>query len=174
VSAWLYFGLWLVAALVALAFVSAAIAKRLRLREVRRQQGVLLLDALDRYGEWVAAQRHAPVFDGESAEAAAALDQAGLIRSGWFPELATDMAELLGVHARLLHFLAAQHELRQRDPDAWIETDHDGRFLALWRQQLAVLQTMQARLADLGIVSPMPQWPVQPAGDASDIRESRA
>ena len=170
-SAWLYFGLWLLAALVALAFVSAAIAKHLRLREVRRAQGVLLLDALERYGEWVAAQRHAPVFEGESAEAAQALDDAGLIRTGWFPELATDMAELLGVHARLLHFLASQHELRQRDPDAWIETDHDGRFLGLWRQQLAVLQTMQAKLAALGLVSPMPQWAPEPA---ADIRESRA
>jgi len=170
-SAWLYFGLWLLAALVALAFVSATIAKRLRLREVRREQGVLLLDALERYGEWIAAQRHAPVFDGESAEVAQALDEAGRIRTGWFPELATDMAELLGVHARLLHFLAAQHELRQRDLDAWLDTDHDGRFLGLWRQQLAVLQTLQAKLAAMGIVSPMPPWTSQPA---ADIRESRA
>ena len=170
-STWLYFALWLLAALVALAFVSAGIARNLRLREVRREQGVLLLDALERYGEWVAAQRHAPVFEGESAEAAQALDEAGLIRSGWFPELGADMAELLGVHARLLHFLEAQHALRQRDPDAWIETDHDGRFLALWRQQAAVLQTLQVKLAALGVAAATERTR---AGPASDMRERQA
>lgn len=170
-STWLYFALWLLAALVALAFVSAGIARNLRLREVRREQGVLLLDALERYGEWVAAQRHAPVFEGESAEAAQALDDAGLIRSGWFPEFGADMAVLLGVHARLLHFLEAQHALRQRDPDAWIETDHDGRFLALWRQQAAVLQTLQVKLAALGVAAPPERTR---AGPASDMRERQA
>ena len=154
-ATWLYFGMWILCALVLVAFLSATIAKHLHLREMRRRQGVLLLDALDRYAEWVAAQRYNPVYAGESPEAAEALDQAGMIRIGWFPELAADMAELLGVHARLLHFLSTQHALRQRDPDAWIETDHDGRFLALWRQQATILQTVQGRLATIGAVSPV-------------------
>lgn len=164
---WLYFGLWLLAALVLVGFASAGLAKHLRLRELRRQQGILLLDALERYCEWVAAQRRAPVFTGESTEAAEALDDACTIRLGWFPELGAEMAELLGVHARLLHFLTAQHALRQRDPEAWLETDHDGRFMALWRHTHALVQTMHAKLSALGEM----QLETEPAGDPASFSQ---
>ena len=61
VSNIVYFTLWLVAALIAIALVSATIARSLRLREVRRLKSLELLDALGRYSEWVAAQRRATV-----------------------------------------------------------------------------------------------------------------
>ena len=169
---WLYLACWLAAALLLIGFASAGIAKQLKLRDLRRRQGLLLLDALERYSEWVAAQRHAPVFQGESAEVAQALDEATTLRMAWFPELGSDMAELLGIHARLLHFLSMQGALRERDAEAWLETDHDGRFMALWRQLHAVHQTMQAKLALLGVVLPEPPAAVLPAHYAQ--RESNA
>lgn len=141
-----YFGLWIAAALVGIAFFSSWLAQYLRVRDLRRQQGLLLLDALERYCEWVVAQRRAPVFLGESNDAAQALDDACTIRLGWFPELAADMAELLGLHARLLDFLTRQDALRHSDAEAWLETDHDGRFMALWRHQHALYEAMQAKL----------------------------
>lgn len=168
---WLYFTLWLLLALLLAAFASAAIAKHLKHKAVRREQALLMLDALERYSEWVAAQRYAPIFEGESNEAADALDEASTLRMGWFPELALDMAHLLAIHARLLTFLSIQHGLRQRDPDAWIETDHDGRFLALWRQLHMVMQRLQKKLLYLGTVSPealaMPVLPQSPAAGSS-------
>jgi hypothetical protein len=154
---WLYFVVWVAAGLVVVAFLSAALAKHLRMREVRRQQAVKLLDALERYGAWIAQQRYTPVFFGESSEAAEALDEACLIRLGWFPELGADMAELLGVHNRMLHFLSSQHALRQRDPEGWLETEHDGRFLALWRQQSCVVRGIHEKLSSLGSVSKVEQ-----------------
>jgi len=150
---WLYFAVWVAAGLVLVAFLSAGLAKHLRMRQLRRQQAVLLLDALERYGAWVAQQRYTPVFFGESSEAAEALDEACMIRMGWFPELAIEMSELLGVHNRMLHFLTAQHALRQRDPEGWLETEHDGRFLSLWRQLNCVVNGIQAKLAALGSMS---------------------
>jgi hypothetical protein len=150
---WIYLGLWLVTALVLIAFLSAGIAKHLKMRQLRREQALRLLEALERYGAWVASQRYTPVFFGESSEAAEALDEACLVRMGWFPELSSDIAELLGVHNRLLHFLNSQHALRQRDPEGWLETEHDGRFLALWRQQNCVVRSIQVKLSALGSMS---------------------
>ena len=48
-----------------------------------------LLQALQRYSDWVCAQRLAAVFQGEGPEAAAALDRACTMRQAWFPELST-------------------------------------------------------------------------------------
>jgi hypothetical protein len=154
-ATWIYFALWVTAALAVVAFLSAAIAKHLRMREVRRQQALKLLDALDRYGAWVAQQRYQPVFFGEGSDAAEALDEACIIRLGWFPELGADMAELLGVHNRMLHFLTSQHHLRQRDPEGWLETEHDSRFLALWRQEACIVRGIHEKLSSLGSVSPV-------------------
>ncbi|MGE4240574.1 hypothetical protein [Ramlibacter sp.] len=160
---WIYLALWILVALTVAAFVSAWAAKQLRLRNVRRQQAVLMFDALERYGAWMAQQRHAPTYEGETPEAAEALDEACTLRVGWFPELATDMAELLGVHNRMLHFLAAQHALRQRDAERWLETDHDGRFLSLWRQHMVVMQTLQAKLSIMGSIAPPSGGMIAPA-----------
>ncbi|MBC5767891.1 hypothetical protein [Ramlibacter albus] len=167
---WFYFGLWVAAALVVVAFLSAGIARHLRMREVRRQQALRLLDALERYGAWMAQLRYTPVFFGESNEAAEALDEACLIRHGWFPELGTDFAELLGVHNRFMHFLTTQHALRQRDPEGWLETEHDARFMALWRQQDCIVQNIHDKLATLGSVSKVEEAIAGPSPYAQGLR----
>jgi hypothetical protein len=162
-TTWVYFGTWFLLALGIIAFFSAWLAKQLRMREVRRRQAALMLDALERYGAWMALQRHAASYNGETQEAAEALDEACTLRMGWFPELATDMAELLGIHNRMLHFLAAQHALRLLDAERWLETDHDGRFLALWRQHMNVMQTLLAKLSIIGNIAPAAGGVVAPA-----------
>lgn len=146
VSTATYFGLWLVAALAAVAVLSLFVVRQWRLHALRREQGRRMLEALTQYCEWVASQRHAPQFDGESREAAMALDEACAIRVAWFPDLAGDMAELLAVHNRLIQFLGSQQALRLRDTEAWLESDHDARFLALWRQQACGIRAMQDKL----------------------------
>jgi hypothetical protein len=146
VSTPVYFTLWLLAALLAIGFLSAYIARHRRLRTLRRQQAVRMMGALRRYSEWVASQRRATGFTGESAEAAQALDEAATLRIGWFPELAGDMAEVLAEHNRLMQFLATQNALRLQDPEAWLESDHDNRFMALWRQQVYAMQAMREKL----------------------------
>lgn len=149
-----YFSLWVVAALIAVALVSATIARNLRLREVRRLQALQLLDALDRYSEWVAGQRRATFFHGESEDEQTPLDEARQIQQGWFPELSGEMVELLGVHNRLLDFLWNQQLLRFKDPERWLESDHDSRFLALWRHHCHALEAVEARLRVLAHVPP--------------------
>jgi hypothetical protein len=149
VSSLVYFSLWLVAALIAIALVSATIARGLRLREVRRLKALELLDALDRYSEWVAAQRRATFFQGEGEDAETPLEEARHIKQGWFPELADDLVEILIVHSRLVDFLWNQQLLRLKDPERWLESDHDSRFLELWRQHRYAVEGVQIKLRSL-------------------------
>ncbi|GAC1599250.1 MAG: hypothetical protein NVS3B2_00080 [Ramlibacter sp.] len=146
-----YYSLWLVAALIAVALVSATIARGLRLREVRRQKALELLDALGLYSDWVAGQRRATFFQGEG-EQVTALEEARHIKQGWFPELAGDMVEILVVHSRLVNFLWNQQLLRFRDPERWLESDHDSRFLELWRQHRYAVEGVELKLRSLAHV----------------------
>ncbi len=147
-----YFSLWLVAALIAIALVSATIARRLRLREVRRLKALELLDALGRYSDWVASQRRAAFFQGEGDEGSLPLEEARNIKQGWFPELAGDMVEILIVHNRLVDFLWNQQLLRFKDPEGWLESDHDTRFLELWRQHRYAIEGVHIKLRSLAHV----------------------
>jgi hypothetical protein len=141
-----YLAAWLLAALLAVAVLSRLLARTKRRQDQRRAQAQRLLQALQRYSSWVCAQRLVAVFQGEGREGAAALDEACTIRLAWFPDLAAEMAEVLAVHNRLLHFLGAQQALWLRDPEHWLESDHDQRFLALWRQHRFALEALLARL----------------------------
>ena len=149
------------AALIALPGVAAlswALAHYGRRQDLRRDQAQRLLRALQRYSDWVCAQRLAAVFQGEGAEAAAALDTACTIRLAWFPELAGDMAELMAVHNRLINFLSTQQQLWLRDPEHWLESEHDKRFMALWRQHRYALEALLTRLQQVtrATISPAP------------------
>lgn len=151
-----YLAACLVAALLAIGALSWLLARYKRRHDLRRIQAHHLLQALQRYSDWVCAQRLAAVFQGEGAEAAAALDQACTIRLAWFPELAGDMAELLGMHNRLLNFLSTQQQLWLRDPEHWLESEHDKRFMALWRQHRFALEALQAKLEQVTSVRIQP------------------
>jgi len=142
----LYLALWLVGLLAAIGILSWLLARHKSRHDLRRLQAQRLLEVLQRYSEWVCAQRLAAVFQGEAPEAAEALDEACAIRTAWFPELAADMAQLVAVHGRILSFLGTQQALWLRDPEHWLESDHDKRFMALWRQHRIALQALLARL----------------------------
>jgi hypothetical protein len=141
-----YLAACLLAALVVIGVLSWLLARYKRRHDARRLQAQRLLQALQRYSEWIGAQRMAAVFQGEGAEAAAALDEACTVRLAWFPELAGDMAELIGVHNRLINFLGTQQALWLRDPEHWLESEHDKRFMALWKQHRNALQALLAKL----------------------------
>lgn len=151
-SSLVYYSLWLVAALTAVSLVSATIARGMRLREVRRLKALELLDALGRYSDWVAGQRRASLFQGEGEDAETPLEEARHITQGWFPELADDLVEILIVHNRLVDFLWNQQLLRFRDPERWLESDHDSRFLELWRQHRYALDGVDMNLRSLAHV----------------------
>ena len=142
----IYLAACLLAATCAVGLLSWLLARYKRRHDQRRTEAQHLLQALQRYSEWVCAQRLAAVFQGEGAEAAAALDQACTIRRAWFPELAGDMAELLAVHNRLINFLSTQQQLWLRDPEHWLESEHDKRFMALWKQHRFALQALLTKL----------------------------
>lgn len=141
-----YLAAWVLAALLLIGLISALLTRYKRRYELRRLQAERLLQALQRYSDWVCAQRLAAVFQGEGPEAEAALDAACTVRMAWFPELAGDMAELMAVHNRLIIFLSTQQALWLRDPENWLESQHDKRFMALWRQHQYALQALHARL----------------------------
>ena len=151
-SSIVYFSLWLVAALIAIALVSATVTRGLRLREVRRLKALELLDALDRDSEWAAAQQRAAFFRGDGDGVETALEEARHIKQGWFPELAAEMVEILIVHNRLVDFLWNQQLLRLKDPERWLESDHDSRFLELWRQHRYAIEGTQIKLRSLAHV----------------------
>lgn len=141
-----YLAACLLLALAGVAVLSWFLARHQRSHDLRRLQAERLLRCLQRYSDWVSAQRLAAVFQGEGKEAAAALDAACTLRLSWFPELAGDMAELLAVHNRLVNFLFNQQTLWLRDPEHWLESEHDKRFMALWRQHRFALEVLQAKL----------------------------
>lgn len=151
-----YLAAWLFGLLAAIGALSWALARYKRRHDLRRMQAHHLVAALHRYSQWVCAQRLAAVFQGEPAEAAAALDAACTIRMAWFPELSGDMAELLAVHNRILSFLATQQALWLRDPEHWLASEHDKRFMALWRQHRLALQALLAKLEQAASVSIQP------------------
>lgn len=147
---------WLLPALAGVAALSWALARHGRNHDLRCVQAERLLRALQRYSDWVRAQRLAAVFQGEGPEAAVALDTACTIRLAWFPELAGDMAELMAVHNRMINFLSTQQQLWLRDPEHWLESEHDKRFMALWRQHRFALQALLARLEEVASVTLAP------------------
>jgi hypothetical protein len=157
----IYLAAWLLFALLGVAALSWALAHYQRRSDLRREQAQRLLRALQRYSDWVCAQRLAAVFQGEGAEAAAALDTACTIRLAWFPELAGDMAELMAVHNRMINFLSTQQQLWLRDPEHWLESEHDKRFMALWRQHRYALEALLTRLQQVTrvTISPAPAAP---------------
>lgn len=155
----LYLAAWLFAVLLAIAGLSRVLARYKRRHDLRHIQAQHLVQALERYSQWVCAQRLAAVFHGEGAEAAEALDQACTTRLAWFPELAGDMAELLAVHNRILNFLGTQQALWLRDPEHWLESEHDKRFMALWRQHRFALQALLAKLEQVSSVRIRPVAP---------------
>jgi hypothetical protein len=142
-----YYSLWLAAALLTAAVLSAAIAKHLRLRELRRAKAAELLEALERYSEWAAVQCRSTFFNGESEESASALEEARLLKSGWFPELSAELLEFFAVHNRMIDFLWTQQVLRLKDPEAWLESDHDARFVQLWRQHRHAVESIADKLS---------------------------
>ena len=154
-----YLAACLLAGLAAVGVLSWLLARHQRSQDLRGMQAQRLLQALQRYSEWVCAQRLAAVFHGEGPEAAAALDEACMIRRAWFPELAGDMAELMAVHNRLLNFLGLQQALWLRDPERWLASDHDKRFMALWRQHRFALQALLAKLEQAASVRIAPEGP---------------
>jgi hypothetical protein len=142
----LYLALWLAALLIAIGILSWLLARYKGRHDLRRIQAQRLLEVLQRYSEWVCGQRLAAVFHGEPPEAAEALDEACTIRMAWFPELAGDMAQVVAVHNRIVNFLGTQQSLWLRDPEHWLDSDHDKRFMALWRQHRFALQALLASL----------------------------
>jgi hypothetical protein len=128
-----YYLAWLAAGLLVMALASAAIARQARLRLARRAKAEELLDALARYSGWVTAQRGTAFFEGGPQEGESPLREVRAIQEQWFPQLCEETAQLLLLHARIIGFLRAQHALRLKDAEAWLESDHDQRLMTLWR-----------------------------------------
>ena len=144
-----YYLLWLAVGLVVIAAISALIAWRLRRRVIRRVKSAELLDALSRHTEWVAAQHRALLLQGQGRPDDAPLEEVRSISAQWFPELWEDTRRLLAIDSHLKAFLRAQQRLRSQDAEAWLDSDYDTRFVALWREHLAATQPIMDKLPGL-------------------------
>jgi hypothetical protein len=149
-----YYLLWLAGGLIVIALISALITRHLRRSVIRRLKAVELLDALGRYSEWVAAQRRNLLFQGDVQEDASAMAEVRAIVRQWFPDLAAASAQVLAVHTRLVAFLSSQQALRLQDPEAWLESDHDVRFLEQWRELDVAVERMAQELRLLRDIAP--------------------
>jgi len=145
----LYYLAWLAAGLALTAVASAAITRHLRVRLSRRLKAAQLIEALAAYAGWVAAQRRAVFFQGEAQDSDAPLQVVRTLQREWFPELSEEAAQLFEVHARLIDFLWAQQMLRLKDAEAWLESDHDARFMQLWLLHRDAVQSMSEKLRAL-------------------------
>jgi hypothetical protein len=155
-----YHVLWVAVALLAIAVASGFLTRWWRRRELRRRQAEQALDSLARYSEWVAAQRRGFGFLGEPPPSRCGLAALCAQQPRDFPALAPCMVPLLRVHARLLDFLWRQHALRQIDTEAWLDSDHDRRFLALWAEHRAAVHSLAEALravAGEGLADPQPE-----------------
>lgn len=138
----LYHALWVATALALIAAASGFITRWLKLRELRRGCAEEALEALAGYSEWLAAQRRGFAFHGDRSP----LPVVQRCQQAAFPELAPAMAALLALHARLLDFLWRQQLLRARDPEAWLESDHDRQFMRLWNEHHDAVHALAERL----------------------------
>jgi hypothetical protein len=145
----LYHALWMAIALAGIAVASGLIARRLRLRDLRRRKAEETLDALARYSEWLGAQRRTANFQGDRSAETSALVQVRQLQQSAFPELSAATVQLVEMHARMLDFLWRQQLLQVRDPDGWLESDHDNRFMALWREHRVAVHRLADRLRSL-------------------------
>lgn len=141
----LYHASWIAAALALIAAASGWLSFQWRRRETRRARAQQALDALARYAEWLAAQRHA-LFNGDRTDPMAPLAQLRMALQASFPELSPTLVQLLELHARLVDFLWRQQLLQLRDPEGWLESDHDRRFMALWREHREVVHAVAETL----------------------------
>lgn len=152
-----YYLLWLAGGLLAIAIISAGVARHLRLRLLRRLKAAQVLDALARYSDWVAAQGRTAFFQGDVRSEDSPLQEIRVFRQQWFPELSAEAAEIFAVHARIIDFLWTQQTLRMSDPEAWLESDHEKQFEDLWRLHLRAVDDIVEKLrlvagvADLGL-----------------------
>ena len=141
-STFAYYAAWLLVGLLLTALVSAFLTRTMR----RREQALLLAEALARHSVWVAAQRSRTELDLRREDADSALQQASAVQSRWFPRLAPELGDVMAIDQRIEGFLITQHRLRIEDPEAWLESDHDERFMALWRDYLAALDRLNEKL----------------------------
>jgi hypothetical protein len=159
-----YYLLWLAAGLVVTAAVSAVIAWRLRRRVMRRVKSAELLDALSRHTEWVAAQHRALLLQGGARTDDTPLEEVRAISAQWFPELRADTRRLLAVDSHLKAFLRTQQRLRSQDAEAWLDSDYDIRFVALWREHLAATEPIVGKLPGL---AGLPEAPARRSEDTA-------
>ena len=159
-SALLHYALWLAVALTAVAVAGAWVAKRSRMRQLRREKAGEMLDVLSRYAAWMALQRHALCRPSDSHETEVALGEACALAQGWFPELSDDMIELYRVHNRLADFLARHRARRMRSAGTTLESGHDTAFKLLWNDHRTAVQMMVTKLRVLAQCA---------AGTASEI-----
>ena len=145
-SSFAYYLIWLAVGLGIVAVISALITLHLRRRVLRRLGAAEMMDALMRYSEWVASQRATLLFNGALQEDTSGLREVRALGQQWFPDLSAQAAQIYAVHARLVEFLAAQQALRLQDPEAWLESDHEARFLEQWRQHAEAVQQMLDKL----------------------------
>jgi post-segregation antitoxin (ccd killing protein) len=153
-----YYLLWLAVGLALSAALSSAITAHLRMRELRRFQAVQLREALAQYSQWIFSQRHAAFFDAQIQEAGTSfLRELCVLQQHCFPELAKPAREILVVHEGLIAFMRAQDALRRQDAEAWLESDHDARFMELWRQHQAATGCVIAELDAFAVSAPRRQ-----------------
>ncbi|MFL5384633.1 MAG: hypothetical protein ACJ8GN_19085 [Longimicrobiaceae bacterium] len=158
-----YYLLCLSAGLAIIAMASAWIARHLRWRVLRRLKAADALDALARYCHWVASQRRATFFQEHCHECDAPLDELRAALRQCFPELGGEAAELLGAHSRLIDYLWSQQLLRLRDPEAWLELDHEAGFALRWEQHLGAAEALAQRLRLAGELQPNGALPYRSA-----------
>ena len=58
------------------------------------------------------------------------------------------LVALLESHGRFIEFLWSQQALRLRDPEAWLDSDHDKRFMVLWRDHRGAVHALADRLRE--------------------------
>jgi hypothetical protein len=83
-----------------------------------------------------------------------------------FPELEGHAREILTIHEGLIAFMRAQDALRRQDAEAWLESDHDARFMELWSQHQAATQSVITELVAFAAGAPS-------AAPSSDLRPTR-
>ena len=141
-----YYLAWLGVGLSVIALVSGLIVRHLRLGWTRQAMAARLFDALDRCSTWVAAQRQAMLFQPDAWGGDAALEEVRTIQRQWFAPLTHEAQELYAAHAQLAEFLWTQQALRLTDTEAWLLSEPDTQFMALWRRHRAAAHALGSKL----------------------------
>jgi hypothetical protein len=107
----------------------------------RRERLESLVKALYAHSQWLDDKRNSMIFRNEDHDAPSPLDEARMLQSLHFPELAEEMLAVQKAQLPMLEFISEQRIARMKDQSAWISSWSSEPYNEAYKLYLLAIQT---------------------------------